>query len=73
MELTNSFEILIRSFSPVFTNPSFQTFRLLMTGWILSATLRRGGGFSNREALPSNLLISLALPKSACPRDWLDP
>lgn len=36
MELTNSFEILLRSFSPVFTEPSFQTFRLLMTGWILS-------------------------------------
>lgn len=36
MELTNSFEVLLRSFSPVFTEPSFQTFRLLMTGWILS-------------------------------------
>ena len=36
MELTNSFEALLRSFSPVFTDPSFQTFRLLMTGWILS-------------------------------------
>lgn len=36
MELTNSFEVLLRAFSPVFTDPSFQTFRLLMTGWILS-------------------------------------
>jgi len=36
MELTNSFEVLLRTFSPVFTEPSFQTFRLLMTGWILS-------------------------------------
>jgi hypothetical protein len=27
-------------FSPVFTKPSFQTFRLLMTGWILSARHR---------------------------------
>lgn len=36
MELTNSFEVLLLSFSPVFTEPSFQTFRLLMTGWILS-------------------------------------
>lgn len=40
MELTNSFEILLRSFSPVFTEPSFQTFRLLMTGWILSVRHR---------------------------------
>ena len=40
MELTNSFETLLRSFSPVFTEPSFQTFRLLMTGWILSARHR---------------------------------
>ena len=36
MELTNSFESLLRTFSPVFTEPSFATFRLLMTGWILS-------------------------------------
>ena len=36
MELNNSFEILLRSFSPVFTEPIVQTFRLLMTGWILS-------------------------------------
>ena len=36
MELTNSFEVLLQSFAPVFTSPSFDTFRLLMTGWILS-------------------------------------
>jgi hypothetical protein len=40
MELTNSFESLLRAFSPVFTEPSFQTFRLLMTGWILSVRHR---------------------------------
>lgn len=40
MELTNSFEILLRSFAPVFTEPSFATFRLLMTGWILSTRHR---------------------------------
>jgi hypothetical protein len=40
MELTNSFETLLRIFSPVFTEPSFQTFRLLMTGWILSVRHR---------------------------------
>jgi hypothetical protein len=40
MELTNSFEILLRSFGPVFTEPSFVTFRLLMTGWILSVRHR---------------------------------
>lgn len=36
MELTNSFELLLQNFSPVFSSPSFQTFRLLMTGWIVS-------------------------------------
>ena len=36
MELTNSFDALLQSFAPVFTSPSFETFRLLMTGWILS-------------------------------------
>jgi len=36
MELTSSFESLLRNFAPVFTDPSFATFRLLMTGWILS-------------------------------------
>ncbi len=40
MELANSFESLPRTFSPVFTKPSFQTFRLLMTGSILSARHR---------------------------------
>ena len=40
MELTNSFESLLCAFSPVFTEPSFQTFRLLMTGWILSVRHR---------------------------------
>lgn len=36
MELTNSFSNLLLTFSPVFTKPSFVTFRLLMTGWIVS-------------------------------------
>jgi len=40
MELTNSFEVLLRTFAPVFTEPSFATFRLLMTGWILSVRHR---------------------------------
>lgn len=40
MELTNSFESLLLTFSPVFTEPSFKTFRLLMTGWILSTRHR---------------------------------
>lgn len=36
MELTSSFANLLLTFSPVFTEPSFVTFRLLMTGWIVS-------------------------------------
>ena len=40
MELTNSFDALLQSFAPVFTSPSFETFRLLMTGWILSVRHR---------------------------------
>ena len=48
MELTNSFEILLRTFSPVFTKPSFQTFRLLMCGWILS----------NRHRYVTDLIVS---------------
>jgi hypothetical protein len=36
MELTASFMTLLDLFAPVFTTPSFATFRLLMTGWILS-------------------------------------
>jgi len=40
MELTSSFEVLLRTFAPVFTEPSFATFRLLMTGWILSVRHR---------------------------------
>ena len=40
MELTSSFNTLLLSFAPVFTEPSFATFRLLMTGWILSTRHR---------------------------------
>jgi len=36
MDFTHSFQILLLTFSPVFTKPSFETFRLLMTGWIVS-------------------------------------
>ena len=40
MELTSSFESLLRNFAPVFSDPSFATFRLLMTGWVLSTRHR---------------------------------
>ena len=36
MELTETFIALLEGFAPVFTAPSFQTFQLLMTGWIMS-------------------------------------
>ena len=40
MDLTSSFECFLRAFAPVFTEPSFATFRLMMTGWILSTRHR---------------------------------
>ena len=40
MDLTASFAALLQMFAPVFTDPSFQTFQLLMTGWILSSRHR---------------------------------
>ena len=40
MELTSTFMVLLDGFQPVFTAPSFATFRLLMTGWILSVRHR---------------------------------
>lgn len=36
MECTITFMVLLQEFQPVFTAPSFATFRLLMSGWILS-------------------------------------
>jgi DDE superfamily endonuclease len=36
MELTPSFLALLQHFSPVFTAPTFRTFALILTGWILS-------------------------------------
>ena len=36
MELTPSFVALLQHFSPVFTAPSYQTFTLIVTGWLLS-------------------------------------
>ena len=40
MELTLSFLVLLQEFRYVFTEPSFQTFRALMTGWCLSPRRR---------------------------------
>ena len=36
MECITTFMVLLDVFRPVFTQPSFATFRLVMTGWILS-------------------------------------
>jgi DDE superfamily endonuclease len=36
MELTPSFFLLLQQFTPVFTTPSFHTFTLIASGWILS-------------------------------------
>ena len=40
MYLTESFVVLLLHFQPVFTQPSFATFQLLMSGWILSVRHR---------------------------------
>jgi len=40
MEVTTTFMILLEVFRPVFTGPSYSTFRLLVTGWILSVRHR---------------------------------
>jgi len=40
MYLTESFVVLLHHFQPVFTRPSFATFQLLMTGWVLSVRHR---------------------------------
>lgn len=40
MELTSTFMALLEGFRPVFTSPSYATFTLLMTGWILSVRHR---------------------------------
>ena len=40
MELTSTFMDLLDGFRPVFTDPSYTTFQLLMTGWILSVRHR---------------------------------
>ena len=40
MELTSTFMALLEVFRPIFTAPSHGTFRLLMTGWILSVRHR---------------------------------
>ena len=36
MEITDSFLTLLQSFDPVFTAPTYQTFVVIITGWILS-------------------------------------
>jgi SRSO17 transposase len=41
MELTDSFLTLLRSFEPLFTAPTFHTFSIVVTGWILSQRHRR--------------------------------
>ena len=36
MELTSSFVALLQPFAPVFTAPTYQTFVVIVTGWVLS-------------------------------------
>src|SRR5438876_5842883 len=36
MQLTTAFLVLLQEFAPVFTQPSFDTFKALLTGWCLS-------------------------------------
>ena len=36
MELTDSFLTLLQNFAPVFTAPTYQTFVVIVTGWIIS-------------------------------------
>ncbi|MGA7497445.1 MAG: hypothetical protein WBX00_12020 [Isosphaeraceae bacterium] len=36
MEITDSFLTLLQNFAPVFTVPTYQTFVVIVTGWILS-------------------------------------
>ena len=48
MELTATFMALLEGFQSVFTAPSLATFRLLMTGWILSV----------RHRYVTNLIVS---------------
>jgi hypothetical protein len=40
MQLTLAFLVLLQEFAPVFTRPSFETFRALLTGWCLSVRHR---------------------------------
>ena len=40
MEVTDSFLTLLHSFDPVFTAPTYQTFVIIVTGWILSQRRR---------------------------------
>jgi hypothetical protein len=40
MQLTLTFVVLLQEFAPVFTQPSFQTFQALLTGWCLSVRQR---------------------------------
>jgi hypothetical protein len=52
MELTDSFLSLLQNFDPVFTAPTFNTYVVIVTGWILSlndtaaeASRGQSGGF----------------------------
>jgi hypothetical protein len=36
MQLTLAFVVILQEFAPVFTQPSFETFKALLTGWCLS-------------------------------------
>ena len=40
MELTETFRTLLETFAPVFTAPSFRTWVLLLTGWVVSSRQR---------------------------------
>jgi hypothetical protein len=45
MELTDSFLTLLQNFAPVFTAPTYQTFVVIVTGWIISQRHRYGNNW----------------------------
>ena len=67
MELTSTFMDLLAGFRPVFTNPTFVTFELLMTGWILSVQHPRQVVLHPSLPSSSNKSLERTRPRRATP------
>ncbi len=79
MEITDSFLTLLQNFAPVFTAPTYQTFVLIVTGWIISQRHRYvtevifSSGMSETDTGRGSIASSATPPGTSTPSPCARP